>query len=116
MIICPEFKIGTTQANLVKVEKYGIPVPTNAYIPYALVRTCGNMQQKGFGHPRDTWTWKYLTQTQIWTLVSLIGDEFTASGTVYIQTYKDSGYMQTPAEFRSIMYRPIDGNGKEVVP
>lgn len=113
---CPEYAIGDTLANLRDVTWYGIPYPvTGPFVPYAVVRKCGNMREKGFGFPTVTWEFSSLSQPQLDSIFSFFAYPTDASVEVYIRTYKDVGTLRETGVYCCWMNRPVDGNGLAVV-
>lgn len=116
MTNCLDFRIGLTQATMQPLLWYGIPNPVSRYVPYAVVRKGGDSHSRGYGWPTGVWAWEVLTQEQLWELQSLFTNIEDASVELYIRTYKDNGPLMTPADFRVIANRPVDGAGKEIIP
>ena len=113
----PEYAIGLTLDTLQPLDWYGIPVPSgHTYVPYSSVKRCGDATLKGYGFPVASWTWKYVSQAQLYNLMSLFDGDDAASVTLYITTYKDVGYDVETGTFECILSRPIDGQGKTLVP
>lgn len=113
---CPDYRIGSTAAMLQDVTWYGIPYPiANRFLPYRVVRKCGNLSEKGYGLPSDVWTWNSLNQGHIDTLLQFFTNTTDASVPIYIRTYKDTGGMRETADYVGLMFRPIEGNGKDLV-
>ncbi len=113
---CPDYKIGSTLAGMVLLPWLGLGLPENHFQPYSIVRKAGNAFAKGYGFPTDTWTFEYMSQPQLDELMRLMTNPTDGSGVVYIRTYKDYGVKRTLANFKAIMYRPTDGNGKDLIP
>lgn len=113
---CPDYQIGTTVALLKDVTWYGIPYPTHTYVPYAVVRRCGNASEKGYGFPVATWFWRYLSQDQLYNVLDLFDNDTDASMNLYVRTYKDTGTQPEVATFLAEIYRPLDGQGKTPIP
>jgi len=114
---CPEFKIGNIVATLKHVSWYGIPVPSlSPYVPYAVVRKCGNSDEKGYGYPKISWHWDSLSQPQLYNLLGFFENDTDATVDIYIRTYKDVENVREAATFLVKMYRPVDGDGKTPVP
>ncbi len=113
---CPDYRIGLTLATLHDITWYGLPYPISSpFLPYAISRLCGDSTAKGFGFPSTVWTWRSFNQAQAHALLSFF-DTFTdASKKLYIRTYKDDGALRETADFYVVMYRPVDGNGKDLV-
>ena len=114
---CPEYKIGLTAATMYLLEWHNIPAPiSHTYIPYAIVRMDGDGRQRGYGFPTASWTWSLLSQSQLYYLLELFDNDTDASVQVYIYTYKDTGYEADMGTFQCWMHRPVDGQGKSLVP
>jgi len=110
---CPEYQIGLTATTLKDVTWYGIPYPTRSpFLPYAVVRKCGNANEIGDGFPSCIWTWSTLSQPQIDYLLSFFTNETDATVDLYIRTYKDVGNRREAANYAAKMFRPLDDKGK----
>lgn len=117
MTFCPAYEIGTTTTLLKPVGWYGIPIPSShGYNPVGIVKQVGDMMLKGYGFPSATWRWNTMTQAQIWNLLSLFTNDTDMSVRLYIDTYKDTGYESEVATFYCILARPLDGQGKALMP
>jgi hypothetical protein len=96
---------------------YDLPIPKqDSYKPYAVVKVCGNMSAKGYGFPSTVWSFSYLSQEQLYQIMSLFDDASDASVVVYIRTYRDTGGMRQAANFQATLYRPVDGSGVSLMP
>lgn len=114
---CPDFRIGLTSTTLKDVTWYGLPYPVESpYMPYSVVRKCGNGEEKGYGYPSCTWIWETLSQPQVASILSFFEDDTDATIDVYIRTYKDVGNHRETADYEAKMFRPLDGNGKSLQP
>ena len=113
MQVCPDYQIGLTATTMQDVTWYGLAYPSEAtYMPYSVVRICGNGDEKGYGFPSCTWMWDTMSQPQLDALLSLFENNTDATVDVYIRTYKDTGNHRDAADFSAKMFRPLDGNGK----
>lgn len=114
---CADFRIGLTTTTLRDVTWYGIPYPTESpYLPYSVVRKCGNGDEKGYGFPSCIWRWETLSHPQVDYLLSFFPNETDATVDLYIRTYKDVGNKREPADFLVKMFRPLDNQGKTFQP
>jgi hypothetical protein len=99
------------------VTWYGLPYPISSpFLPYALTRLCGDATAKGFGFPSTIWTWSSFSQAQAHALLSFFDNMTDASKQLYIRTYKDDGAQRETADFYVVLYRPVDGDGKNLMP
>jgi hypothetical protein len=116
-MFCPGFEIGLTVATMHPVGWYGIPLPsTHSYLPVSVVRQCGDMTFKGYGFPSAAWTWKFMSQAQLWNMLSLFTNDSDMYVNLYMRTYKDTGYDAELATFLCRLIRPLDGQGKALIP
>lgn len=117
MAYITDLEIGDSLANVLPVSDKGLPDPVAwTYAPYSKVVVCGDGRARGFGFPRATWQWDTLGQQHVHVLLDMFDDEYDASVECVIRTYKDTGIKRNPAYFTVIMHRPVDGNGKTIVP
>lgn len=114
---CPQYKIALTQALLHPLLWYGIPVPvSHTYIVTPIIRKTGNSNLVGYGFPVGTWVWSSLGQAQLWQILDLFPNDDDLSADLWIDTYKDIGYEAELATFQVKANRPVDGNGKTLIP
>lgn len=114
---CPEYKLGLTVATLVDVTWHGIPYPvSHTFSPFFVARKCGDGTYKGYGNQIGSWTWRVLSHLQIYSILALFDSDTDASKSLYVSTYKDVGYQAELADFLAVIRRPIDGNGKTIIP
>ena len=114
---CPGYKIGLTTATLKPVTWYGVPFPNrHGYQAVAILRQTGGMDVNGYGFPSASWSWRSLSQTQLYSLLDLFARDTDMSVNVYIDTYKNVGYDAELATFLCKMIRPVGDNGKAIVP
>jgi hypothetical protein len=115
-----DFRIGTSVATLVSLEDLGCPAPdSHPFSPYSTVRTDGNGLPKGFGFPTASWVWdaENIDQVALDILLAFFSAETDAGVSLFITTRKDVGRgRQETADFSAIMSRPVDGQGKTMVP
>lgn len=114
--ICDNYRIGLTLATMHPLLWYGLPVPSRApYLPYTISHVCGDMSSKGYGLPSVVWHFRNLSQSQIQQFWSMFANNSDASVRVYIRTYLDVGSIRQASNFYSIMYRPVDGAGAQIL-
>jgi len=114
---CTELKIGTSVANLIELRDRGIPCPERwTYTPYSTTKLRGDGRSVGFGYPVASWSWDVLEQAQLDKLLDYFAAATDASVLVYISTYTDTGKRQKASDFTAVMHRPVDGEGKTMVP
>jgi len=114
---CTELKIGATEAGLLELRYRGIPCPDSwTYTPYSTTKVRGDGRSAGFGYPVASWSWDVLEQWQLDKLLDFLAAASDASVVVYISTYTDTGKRQKASSFTAIMHRPVDGEGKTMVP
>ena len=114
---CTELKIGATEAGLLQLRYRGVPCPERwTYTPYSVTKLRGDSRSVGFGYPVASWSWDTLEQFQLDKLLDFFASATDASVAVYISTYTDTGKRQKAASFTAIMHRPVDGEGKTMVP
>ncbi len=117
MTFCRDYQIGLSEATLRPVTWYNIPIPTtNHFLQWSVTRVCGDASAKGYGFPTDRWVWSSMSQNQLYGLLAFFDNITDASIQLYIQTYKDSGPTPEEAIFQTQLYRPVDGDGKVLVP
>jgi len=108
-----EFKIGTSVAGLAYLPLWGIAWPdTWPYVPWAVAETRGDLYRVGFGYPRVVWGYDNMGQGMLYSFLRLFSSEDDASVQIYIRTYKDTDVRINAANFKAIMHRPVDGQGK----
>ena len=117
MMECTDLRIGTSVALLHYLRNRGIPEPDEwTYHPYTMLRTAGTGEIKGYGYPTASWTWEVLDQASINTFLDFFSAATDASVQVYISTYTDTGRRRTTSDYTAYMQRPVDGEGKSMVP
>lgn len=117
MAECTEFEMGLTIATMKPVTWYGLPCPSNhSYKPWAIRKRRGDFTYSGYGHPIGSWAWAFLSEGQMYQLMSFYDNDMDASVTLYIRTYKGQGQTDRIADFRVIMVRPVDGEGRSTMP
>jgi len=108
-----EFKIGTSVAGLAYLPLWSIAWPdTWTYTPWAVMETRGDLFRVGFGYPRVVWSYDNMGQGMLYRYLSYFPSEDDASVELYIRSYKDTEVRINPADFKAILHRPIDGQGK----
>lgn len=113
---CRNYAIGTSSTTVYPLSWYGVPDPINTYLPWAVVVQTGNKASKGYGFPTDQWQWSVIGQGALYALQSLLGGPTVQSVEVFIDTYVDTTSELTIARFQCQMHRPLQGNGKNLVP
>jgi len=114
---CLDLEVGAAIATMRTLKQLGVPDPDDwTYSPYREVKLRSDGRQAGFGFPTASWMWPTLSQDQIQPFLDLLGTN--ASAIVYIYTYTDSGMGLDAmlSRFKAVMSRPIDGQGKTMVP
>jgi len=113
---CVDFQLGPTIATLHPISWYDIPVPTTSpFMPYGVIKTCGDMSLKGFGFAAAVWTWLRIGQQQLQEIFEFFTLDTDASVQVAVATYKDIGSTRELGTYIAQMYRPIDGTNKAIV-
>jgi hypothetical protein len=114
---CRDYQIGLTVATLHPVSWYGIPIPiNNHFLQWSVARLCGDASARGYGFPTDKWVHPSMSQDQLYGYLSFFANITDASVQLFIQTYKDTSSLPVEAIFQTQMYRPVDGDGKNLVP
>jgi len=114
---CPQYALGTTASDIVLLSWLGIPFPVqHTFQGYSVVRKAGNSDMHGYGYPVATWIWSFLNQAQVWNMLNLFPSDDALSADLYITTYNDQGYDLQVATYACKAARPLDGNGKTLVP
>lgn len=119
MAACLDLEIGLTVATRINIRHRGIPDPDSwAFQPYSTVKVALDGRSKGFGFPSARWSWNFLEQRVINIFYDFFDEATDASAPIHIQTYRDVGGGTTEmiGTYDAIMHRPVDGQGKTIVP
>lgn len=117
MMECTDLRIGTSVAALQYLRYRDVPEPDMwTYVPYAITRTSGTGEMRGYGFPSATWTWEVLAQDQLNVFLGFFSAASDASVQVYISTYTEVGRSRTTTDYTAYMQRPVDGEGKAMYP
>lgn len=113
-----DFQLGSTVGTMRNLYRWAIPYPASwPFVPYTRVEKRGDGTEAGYGFASCSWGWGTLSQAQLYRLLRFLGDiDDDASAIVYIITYRDSQAVLEPVTWKAIMHRPLDDQGKTLVP
>lgn len=86
-VLCPEHKLGLTQAGMTTLELLGIPYPNHdPFNEFSVRYVRGDLSMRGDGYPEFTWEWVGLDYDQTYKLLEYFITLNTASKRVYVRT------------------------------
>ena len=116
---CVDLEIGADVAGLLDLRDLGVPDPTSwTFSPYSRVEVGGDGRSRGFGFPTASWTWELLSQRQLDVFLDFFAAATDASVALAVYVYEDSGpgLSAMRGRYEAIMHRPVDGQGKTLIP
>ena len=112
-----DFRIGTSVANLIRLNERGISNPVDwTYLPYAVTRLRGDLRSVGDGFPSVSWMFERMSQEALNRILAFFSSDTDASVSVYIRTPTERGPKTIERDFSAVMHRPTFAEGKSAIP